>query len=427
MLRAVGLALGVSALLTLVVRALGMGAQRVVLGELGASAALDGYFIAMILPALVVTPIASALEIGLAPAYARIAESDRTRADVLARRFITYGVAGGVGLAISAYLLRDALVLATAPAADADQRDAAVVAASLVYPAMAAQLIGASCRAVLFGRGRFQIPIVVSVLNPIAMLVVLIPMMQFGVRAVAIASTVGFAAEAAVLLLLVSGAIRAPSDSADALDNHGLRKELVPLVVTQFLGRSIFFVDQAFVGGLDEGDLSRFSVALRLFDAVAALLVLPNARMASVRIGRAVQDTARQLREEFSRALRVGVVSSVLLATGGPAIVVLVFENGAFTRSDSIASTQIVWVFALVLVPAAAAHVGVRSLMAVGRSRIIPVLSGFQIIANVAFNAALAPLLGPSGIALSTGLVYVGLVAVQRRLVSQSVDVSSPA
>lgn len=417
-LRGVKLTLGVAAGLTLVVRALGLLSQRVILGGLGASAALDGYFIALILPALVVTPVATALETALSPAYGRLLDRGDGSAERLALRILWRSALGAGALAVLSFLFIEPLVVLSSPAASEAQRAAAETAARWVFPVMAAQIIGAGCRSVLYGRGRFQVPIAIGALNPLAMLAMLLSRGDFGVEAIAQASAVGFIAEAAVLLVLVRDLARTGQGSSGAID---VGIDLVPLLLAQVFMRSIFYVDQAFASGLDEGSLTHYSVSLRLYDAAAAILVLPNARIASVRVAKAIGSQLReQVRVEMLRAFKVGLIGMIALGLGAPVMIRLVLQNGEFTGADVTATIGVSAVFAVVLLSASVAHVGSRSIVAVGERRVIPRLGFFELIGNVGLNFLLAPLLGAAGIALSTGIVYAWLALAQRRVLMRA-------
>lgn len=420
----VSLAVGASAAITLVGRFLGLLSQRIVLGELGASAALDGYFIALIVPALLVTPASTVLETTVAPAVTRLRDAAVGDERGLARRYLLGSLGVGSAVALGAYLLIEPLVNLSAPAASADQLRSAQVAAEWVYPAMCAQFFSSAARAVMYGRGRFQVPIAVGVVNPVAMIALLFLRGDFGIGAVAQASAAGFVAEAVVLLWLVRDCVpsRKPSESSERFSIG-----IVPVLLGQFVVRSVFYVNQVFVSSLEEGAVTQYAIALRLYDAVAAVFVMPNARMASVRIASVnLHELAGRSKVEFRRGVKVGLGAAVFLAVGSPAVIVLGLGNGEFTGSDVWSTTYVALAFAAVLPAASAAHIGSRALVAVGKSWAVPRLGVFEVVGNVVLNAMLAWVLGPAGIALSTGVVYIWLSLAQRRHLARALPLDVP-
>lgn len=417
--RSVLLALGASAGLTLVIRAVGLANQGVITSSFGAGARLDGFFIALLLPAIVVTPLATAVEASISPAYAALLAGDATAAAEFRRRLIRRTVALGTVLSAIALAALPVLVWLTSPGADAGQHRAAERAALFIYPSILPQLVTASASAVLFGQGRFQAPIVISGVNPVTTIVALVVAGTSRIEVLAGAVLGGYVLEAMLVTLIVRWR-RDPGNVAAAAALRRAFIDLRPLVATYFLLRAVPVVDQMFASSLSPGTLTRFALAGKLFEVAAALLILPNARMAATRLGRVEHEQQRlaaATRIEALRAGVVGVASSAAFLLAAPAVVILVYRHGAFTDADAWATIRIAWTFAVALAPLGLAFVLPRVLLVLGARSVIPVLGSVEVVANLVLDAVLVRLWGGVGLALATGITYLTLVVAEGSVV----------
>lgn len=413
-----------TAVLTLAARGLGLIAQRVMVGELGASAALDGFFIALVLPGLVITPVLGAVELALSPVIARRARTNPAGVKAVLYRWLAFTCAGGVIVSALAWWAREPLIAVVAPGAGLGQRAAAETAAAVIFPAMAMQLVSGVARAVVFGSGHFLAPVAIGAVNPLATIVALLLAGDVDVSVVAWASALGSACE---LLLTVPLAIRAAvTCGPDTEINERVRADRVQglgfVLASQALGRAVFFIDQAFASGLAAGEFTRFSVALRLHEAFLAVIVIANARMAPVRFASSAGGPSlAQLHVEFRRALRVGRLSALGFALAGPVVVLVVLRNGDFGTSDALSTIAIVLAFAVIHVPVSMAHVAIRLLVVVGASRATIPIAVAEAVLNLALNLVLVHLLGAVGIVLATGVTYAALLLLEKRLISLAI------
>jgi putative peptidoglycan lipid II flippase len=416
------------ALLTLLVRGIGLLSQAIVLATLGPGAELDAFLLALVVPNLITAPYAGATELAIGPEYARArvlgpATAASIRWAILRRTART-------GAIVTAILLvaKPAVITVATLGADEEVRALAQELAWWIFPSIGLTFVAAGCSTMLIAAGRIQVPIAIQAIRPL--------LLAFAVRAdgsptsLAVAVLVGAVVELAVYLLVVHGFEggfhrRAAGDEHPDLAGVHTRGLVASATITQMAPA----VDSVIAASLGPGKLAIYSVASRFYDVGKAAFLQPNARLAQNRlagVGRDVRDLSAQVRFELRRAVVVGSGALVALAVGAPLCIFLVFRRDEFTTADARSAAAVSLVLAMAMVPWALASVLPRVLVAQGRARAYAMLSVVFVVANVALDLLLVQVWGLLGVAAATLLALVVFVAAQLAVVRRSAGRLTP-
>lgn len=417
--------LGASALLTLLLRGFGLASQSLVATTFGASAQLDAYFIGLLVPGLVVTALAGAVELSLSPVIARLRVEDPGSARVLAKRLALLALVTGVVLSVVAVTLAPWLIRLLAPSAGVGRQTLAIGAARWLHASIAPQIVSAAVVAVHYGHGRVQLPIAIKVANPLATILTVVLVPDLDIEVLAAASFIGSLVEMVLLMATMPRAASTPGAAVAAVDVREVLRTIRPLLVTSGVGRLVPLIDQVFVSGLEPGDLTRFALAFRLFDIASTALVLPSARLAVKRMsesGPGGVPSRRAVRRELTFAGFVGGVSSAALLLGSPMILLLAFRHGEFTMSDVWATAGIAAVLAPGVAFISLAFVAQRAMVAVGSGSYLWRLGFIEVICNLLLDAALVGPFGAAGVAGATVVSYLVMVILLLRAIRAEVS-----
>lgn len=183
------------------------------------------------------------------------------------------------------------------------------------------------------------------------------------------------------------------------------------MLIGQLVMSSTTLVDQFFVGGLGEGEISALSYAnrlLSLFTAIGATAigraVLPavSARLAEGRDHAALQITRRWV----LFAIAGGMCVAAMAWLAAPHLVSLVFERGRFDAADTEVVSSLLRYGVVQIPPFFAAIVLVQYLAARRRHRLIAAAAILNVAVKLLANALFVERLGPAGVLLGSAAMY---------------------
>lgn len=218
------------------------------------------------------------------------------------------------------------------------------------------------------------------------------------------------------LLVWIAGQVRSLGDGIAWRHRSPYWKQVYVnlniMAVGQIAISLLALVDNAFAAQLGEGAIATLGYANRLVALLSGL--------GATTIGRALLSVlAQTVSDGEFRLARVQALqwAGLIFLTSGfvafllwlfaPAAIALLFQRGAFTTSDTMAVARVLR-FGLVQVPFYCSGIAlVQWFAATGRYGLLTGLAVAGIVAKIALNAILAPILGVAGIALATSGVYV--------------------
>lgn len=426
---------------TLLAKVLAMAKDIAVASYFGTSDAVDAYFISLTVPTFAINVIAGSIPAALVPAYLRVRERDgiagagRLLGNVLALAGMTIGVC-----CLVLALLAPVLVPLVGGRFGGEKLLLTRHLYLLVLPGVFISGISGMFAAVLNSHERFLVaavtPAFMSIFS-IAFLVVAAG--HWGIYALAIGLTTGYAAELGVLAwaLRARNLLAAPRwASWRDPDVQLVLGQYAPLVIGGAVMSSSPLVDQAMAASLGSGSVAQLSYATKIVAAgmgigVTALstAIFPHfSRMVAARDWTALRHT---LRTYLRLALVASIAVVVVIVVFSEPLVRLVFERGQFVASDTRAVAVIQALYALQIPFYVLGIVGVQLLHALSANRVLMWVSIGNFFTNIIGNYILMRFWGVAGIAAATSMVYaismvVILTAVGKRLRSLERESSPP-
>lgn len=191
---------------------------------------------------------------------------------------------------------------------------------------------------------------------------------------------------------------------------HALAGASVALVIGNVCAGSLVVVDQVQAATLGAGGASTLGFASRLLllPAVLLSLMITRAMLPIFAQMHARRDTAALdalVYRSVLAAFAVGAIGALAIWVLAPVLVSTAFERGSFTAADSRHTAEALRWGILQLPCYLASIVLVQALLSRRRFGAVAASGVFNLLAKIAFNAWLAPLMGVNGITLATSIV----------------------
>jgi putative peptidoglycan lipid II flippase len=412
-------------------KVLAMAKDIAVASYFGTSDSVDAFFIALTVPTFAINVIAGSIPAALVPVYVQvrardgIAEAGRLLGNVL--------LLAGTAIAFACLVLA-VLAPILMPVVGARFGGEKLVLTRhlflLVLPGVFISGVSGMLAGVLNAHERFLLaavtPAFMSVLS-IAFLVGAAD--RWGISALAIGLTTGYAAELIVLAWSVRGRhlLAAPQWAGwRRPDVQRVLGQYTPLAIGGAVMSSSPLIDQAMAASLGSGSVAQLAygskvVAAGLGIGATALstAIFPHfSRMVATHDWSGVRHTLRT----YSRVVLVVSVAVVLLIVAlSEPLVRLLFERGHFLASDTRVVARVQALYALQIPFYVLGILGVQLLYAVGANRVLMWVSIGNFFTNIVGNYVFMRIWGVAGIAFATSMVYllsmiVLLTAVWKRL-----------
>jgi len=403
------LSLGVKAIATL--------KEVIVAQRFGVSDEMDAFLIAYVLPSFAITAVAGSFNAALIPTYVQVREqqgaleAQRLLSSVMVWSTtllilvsIVLGVAASQVMGLLAHGFSAEKLLLT--------RSLFVVLLPIL-PLTGVATIGA---AVLNAGERFAFAAVIPVITPIAIVIsVYWSSGKVGVYAIAFAILVAAVLECALLVrsLALQGVSLMPRWRPLDTATKQVIKQYAPMVAGACVMSSTLLVDQSMATMLGPGSVSVLSYGNRIGTLVAGIgamalstAVLPQfSRMVGVADWRGIRHTLKTyVRLTLLATIPVAIVFILL----SKPLVALLFERGAFTSTNTAQVASVQSLCALQLPLYILGILFVRLLSALKANHILMWGTLISFTVNIILDLILMKWLGVSGIALSTGIVYLG-------------------
>lgn len=354
--------------------ALGYARDASLAAVFGASALTDAFFVATIIPAIVVAvSVSGALVPATLPVFgARLA--DRAQAWRLANALLTWSAALLTLAAILVFFAAHRLVTWLAPGLNVETRALAItltqLGAPLIFLAGLSALLGAFANAL----GSFRLPALVTVwVNGAAFLAILLLGPHIGI----VSALLGMLCGAALQLLMQGASLYQQGwrpKITFAWRHADVRETLrlfIPLAAFVALAQSVPIVERMLGSLFSSGDLSLLAYANKLFQIPGLVISSSLAIILYPRLIRAHAEPARAP-EAWNEILTRGVRASFFLTLplalwfwfNAAAVTRLLLERGAFSTRDAQTTAALAQLLMLAVVPAGILLVLTRGLHA---------------------------------------------------------------
>lgn len=401
----------------LLLRVGGMLNQVVISARFGAGASMDAYFVAAAFPLLLVQLIGSAIEAAVIPVYsqlrARASKEDIARLVSTLLNCLVLSALPLVGLLL---VLRQPLVLLTAPGLKAAQIAQAVALAPLLYLAIPFSLLLGFLECILNAEGQFGWPAYAGLLVPLTTaLLAWLGGRTYGVFVLCIGSLLGTALQLVVVVVRARQACLRYRLTLDLQNVHfrTILRAAWPVLLGAFISQGSPLVDQIFASTLPVGSISALHYALKLISIFSGVLFVSVGRALLPCLARqaglhdpSYRGLKRTLRLYFwSLGLCTLALSVILFFLASP-LVQLLFQRGAFSATEAQSASATLRDFLPGLTPMAVCFLSVRAFSALGETRVPMQIAFVSVGANAFLDALCSHFWQAQGIALATSLVY---------------------
>jgi putative peptidoglycan lipid II flippase len=403
--------------LNLAVQAVSFAAWIAFAHFLGASTSTDGYLVGFSIPVFVYGVLLTAIRSGAIPGLT----DEQTREDRGARAANELVAATLVASAVLGVIITGVAVAAAPLFLRSDAHLVWVTRMTIVElsPLTVLGAMTGVLGAILAVRQSFAPAVAVMVFDPLFRVCLFVVFgSTLGVQTLILANLLGGAAAVAVLWVLVERSgprlkLVRPGRSSFVWSVAGVS---APLMVSSSVLQINPIVDRAMAGDLRAGSVTGLELGLRLVPTglFVALLISP---LAATWSARRADGGAPALRASVHRALATAVTIILPLTVLGIVlrndIVTLAFHGGAYS-TDALEQTSGVFGMFVVGLPAQVFGVIFTTLFIVQSETVTPMKIGFANVAlNIVLNFAFRPIFGVAGIAFSTSVTFIILVAVQ--------------
>lgn len=400
---------------TLAVKATAMAKDMVVAGHFGVGDALDAFLIAVAVPAFAVTVIGQSFSGAFLPEFVRLREQEgpaaakRLFANIMVLNFALL-VACAVVLGVAGKPILDLVASEFSP----EKRALAYQLFLILLPLVILEGQVILWGSVLHAGEKFALTAFAPILTPLTIvLALLVTAEDAPITAVAVATVVGCAAELAVLgfALARRGLLPAPRWAPDLAARRHVIGQYIPLVLGAMTMNGSTIIDQIMASWLGSGSVAALTYANKIPSVVAGVGVtalgtalLPHF---SQLVARNDYDAIRHTLRTYIRGVVIVAVpiTAVLLATSDW-VVMIIFERGAFTESDTRLVSDVQRMYLLQIPFFVLGIVGVRLLVAMSKNHLVTIMAVVNLIVNIVGNLVFMRWFGVSGIALATSVVY---------------------
>lgn len=405
----------------LLTRMAGMLNQVVASSRFGAGARMDAYFVVYTLPTVLAYLLIGGIEASVIPIYTRVRmQGNKEQATRIFSTVLNLLLVSTVLLTVLLIVFRRQTISFTAPALDPLRAGVAADLAPFIYPVFALMVVVGLLESVFNAEGQFGWPAYAGMLVPLAMAVlVILAGKSLGVVVLCIGMVFGLCMQLGVYMIRAK---RANLVYRPVIDLHmpevgSIFKAFWPVLLGGLIGQASPLVDQAFASLLSAGSISALSYSLKIVSIFSGVIFASVGRAALPYLSRqAAKNDMRAFKETLRLYLWVvgigtAVLSVFMLLLAQP-IVQTLFQRGAFSTDDT-SRTAITFVgFVYGLVPMALGFIGARAFSALGKTRVLILISVFSVIANAVLDDIFAHFWQSQGIALSTSAVYLGTMII---------------
>jgi putative peptidoglycan lipid II flippase len=394
----------------------GMGRELLIAALFGTSDAVDAYVLAWELPAYAINVVGGSFAAALVPAYVEVRDRDGMAA---ARRVLSGVLLFSLVLLVGASLI---LALAGPPflslVASGFGPEKLALTQRLLFlllPAVVLSGLATILTGVLSADEHFALS-GASALAVAACSIgaLFIGVNRWGIPALAVGLTAGFAVQLAILVWGVAraGASPLPGWRQQAAAVRQVIGQYIPMVAGMLLISSTGLVDQAMAATLGDGSAAVYNYSSRVVAVVLSVgtmalgtAVLPYfSRMVAARDWTAIRHT---LRTYTILVLGATIPLTIGLVVFSEPIVRLLFERGAFTADDTATVGGVQAVLALQIPAYSIGLLYVRLISSLKANQILMYGTVISFALNISLDFVFKEWLGVPGIALATTIVYV--------------------
>jgi putative peptidoglycan lipid II flippase len=382
--------------------------------QFGTSDQVDAFVLALAVCTFVFGVVAPSAHTALVPTYVALRQQEGPAE--AQRLFSTTMLASAALFAATAAITAvavPALLPILTPHFSPEKRHLTATLTAWMLPGFALSGVTTCWGAVLNAHGHFAAPAAAAAVVPVTAIAMLVQFGHaWGISAVVVGLLAGYVIEAAIVATVVR-ARRLPVVPRWRGETRGFRTVLGqygPMVAGGLIMGGNPIIDQVMAARLAPGSVASLGYGAKVvsFGAGIATVALGSAifpHFSALTASRDWDRLSRMLRDYAALVLAVTVPATIVGMVFSEDIVRLLFQRGAFTAADTLATARI-QAFYMIQVPFHLTSILlVRFVSASNGNRFLVTISSLNAVTNVVGNYVLSAWLGVAGIALSTSLV----------------------
>ena len=414
----------------LLIRVMGMFNQVVVSARFGAGATMDAYFVASTLPVLLAQLLVGSVESSVIPIYSRVrAKGRKEQASILFSSLLNILIIGSLLIVVLMLIFRQPLLQLSAPGLNSNTAEQAANLAFFIFPVFWLMVVIGFMECILNAEGQFGWPAYAGVLVPLTTsFLVLTFGKSLGVVMLCVGMVVGLCFQLGVFILR---ARRAKIHYRFIIDWHS--PEIIsvliiawPALLNALISQASPLIDQIFASFLTQGSISAINYALKIYSVPVGVILASVGRAALPYLSRQAANKDMKAFRETLRlyvwAVSIGtmLLTAFMIVLAHP-IVAILFQRGAFTAADTDNTSITLIGFLIGLTPMGIGFIMAKAFNALGKTRVLLLVTAFSIAANAFFDYVFSRLWQNFGIALSTSAVYLCTAVILLVLLSRTI------
>ena len=397
----------------LAVKLIAFAKELLVADRFGTSDEVDAFLLVFAIPNLIAFIIGDAFHDTVLPAYARAKKTDREKATRLVAN--TFWICLGI-LLLASLLLWAASVpvlelLGSRFDSEKQMRGAELL--RLLFPFAICFGTASVLKGLLHSYDRFFITSASPVLVPLATIVILLFMPE-----ASNGNLLSFGASIGACLYLIAmifacryytniPLFRIPEINAQS---RKILKDALPLMGSSAVLAGCYFIDTMMAAALEPGSVSVLNYGEKISTIVLTIGVMAVGEVLFPHLSRLAADEKWQdLKSEVKRfsllVLVISIPAVLFFWFASLPLVRLLLERGEFTATDTVRVAGVLKFAAFQIPGYLLFEIGIRVVMALQGTRLMPVVSLVALVVNVLLNFLFMHWFGVQGIALSTAVV----------------------
>jgi len=392
-----------------------VGKELVLAHQFGTSDAMDAFLVAFLLPSLAINIIAGSFHVAFIPEYIKVREQE---GEEDAKQLFSHILSWYLVFLVLLSLLLAAISPFILPIIGSHFDPSKLILSQslflLLVPTLLLSGLIKALGSVLNAGERFSLPSISPIVMQIVTIIFLLKMgMVWGIHALAIGMIAGLFFESGILIwgLRSRGYKIMPKWNKLNASTRRIIQQYMPMVIGSLFMGSTAFVDQAMAATIGAGSVSSLSYASKivLFILGISSIALSTAILPHFSKMVALEDW-KNVRHTLVTYVRLILVISIpltlIIIYFSEPIVRLVFERGAFTKTDTHLVGIVQALYCLQIPFYILGILGVRLLSALIKNQILMIIGGINLLVNIIGNYILMQYWGIAGIGLSTSIVY---------------------
>lgn len=379
----------------------------------GAGADLDGYYLALVLPSLIVGILAGMLQTGFIPVYIDKLTNDVAKAHQVRSQIFSLLVYFLVPFACVLSFLAEPLVNLIVLGGNEPIQEATLSAIRVLVFLTIINAVIDFATLVFNAHKRFLLASAAPLINILISSLFLIAFYDEGQIALTYGLLIGVGVQLGLILIYLKH-LALPLTLIRINFDSDLKKILslsFAIVLGVFLANMNLVVDQVMASMLGEGAVSQIGYANRFHNLLVQVVVMSvSAVLLTQLTSLVVQQNTESIKRLFqslsSLIIFIGIIISISIYMLGQPLISVLLERGAMTDDDVSTIASLWFFYAIGLIPLMWGIALAKFFQATRSPKLITILAFMSFLLNVTFNLILIRLYGILGLAISTSLTY---------------------